>query len=329
MQVVHADVSGAGASFPAPVIEAWAKQFTQESKIEVTYRSVGSAEGIRRVTARGADFGVTDVPLTQAELAQDDLLQFPIVAGGIVPVVNLPNVNVADLKMTGDVLAQIYLGKITNWNAPAIRELNPSLALPNLAIKVVHRADGSGSSFVFTHYLSKSNPEWQQHYGIASRMHWPIGSEATGNNGVAEFVKDNAGAIGYVEFSYAQTYGLTGVALRNKSGQFVAPGINAFRAALASFNWSRPSYYEVLTNASGNDSWPIVGASFVLMHKRQQNAADALDVLKFFDWIQHSGASLAEQNRYFSLDDKALVARIESSWAEIKDERNLSVWKAK
>lgn len=329
MQISYADVSGAGASFPAPVIEAWAKQFAQESKIEVSYRSVGSAEGIRRVTAHGTDFGVTDVPLTQAELAQDDLLQFPIVAGGIVPVVNLPGVDAADLKLTGRVLADIYLGKIDHWNAQAIRELNPDLVLPDLAIKVVHRADGSGSSFVFTHYLSKSNTEWQQRYGIASRMHWPIGSEATGNAGIAEFVKDNAGTIGYVEFSYAQSFGLTGAKLRNKSGQFIAPSIAAFRAALDSFNWSRPSYYEVLTDASGNDSWPIVGASFALIHKRQQNAVDALDMLKFFDWIQHSGAPLAEQNRYVSLGDKSLVKRIESSWAEVKDEHNVSVWKAR
>ncbi len=329
MQIAHADISGAGASFPAPVIEAWAKQYTQESKIEVEYRSVGSAEGIRRVTARGADFGVTDVPLTQAELSQDDLLQFPLVAGGIVPVVNLPGVNVTELKLTGNVLAEIYLGKINHWNDPALRELNPGLALPDLAIKVAHRADGSGSSFVFTHYLSKTNPEWQQRYGIASRMQWPVGSAATGNSGVAEFVKDNAGAIGYVEFSYAQSYGLTGVSLRNKAGRFITPDLAAFHAALASFNWTRRSYYEVLTDANGDDSWPIVGVSFVLMHKRQQNAADAVGMLKFFDWIHHSGTTLAEQNRYLTLDNRNLAARIEASWGEVKDEHNASVWKGK
>ncbi|MBV8633630.1 MAG: phosphate ABC transporter substrate-binding protein PstS [Burkholderiaceae bacterium] len=329
LQAAHADIGGAGASFPAPVIEAWSKQFALESKIEVGYRSVGSAEGIRRVTAHGADFGVSDVPLTQAELAQDDLLQFPIVVGGIVPVVNIPGIDRHALKLTGTVLADIYLGKITNWNAEAIRALNPELSLPDLVIKVVHRADGSGSSFVFTRYLSGASADWQEHYGIASRMHWPAGSGANGSSGVAQYVKDNAGAIGYVEYSYVEAYSLGDIRLRNKAGHFVAPDLASFRAALASANWSRPSFYEILTDAPGEQSWPIVGASYVLIHKRQQNASDGADALKFFDWILHSGSVLAEHLRYVPLENRAIDARIEASWKDIRDEHGSPVWKGR
>lgn len=324
---VEAAVTGAGASFPAPVIQAWAKQFAQENRIEVDYRSVGSGEGIRRVTARSVDFAMTDVPLTQAELAQDDLLQFPVVVGAIAPVINVPGVRPGDLRLSGPVLADIYLGRITSWDAPEIRALNPDLRLPALPVKVAFRGDGSGSSFVFTHYLSKVSNEWRDRLGVGSRLRWPTGTAAKGNEGLSEMVRDIPGSIGYVEYSYALKYQLSTIQLANKAGQYVQPSATGIRAALAAASWSRPSFYEMLTNRDGMESWPIVGISFALIHKKQPERGDARETLRFLDWIYRQGTALAPTLHYVGIENKALLERIENSWNAIKDGEGHAVWK--
>jgi len=321
------EVIGAGASFPAPAIEAWARQYSQETGVKLLYRSVGSAEGILRVTARSADFAITDVPLTQAELIQDDLMQFPVIVGAIVPVVNLPSIADGELKITGTVLADIYLGKITSWSDPAIRELNPKSHLPNIPITVVHRTDGSGTSFVFTYYLSSVSSEWQNRLGIGSRLNWPTGTGARGNDGVSRTVHGTDGAIGYVEYTYALQHDLVTVQLRNKAGKFARVSEAGVSAALASALWSSPGYYEVLVNRAGDETWPIVGVSFALIHKKQEDHADALATLNFLHWIYVHGADSARKLHYVPLRDPALTARIESSWSQIRDDQGQTLWK--
>jgi len=321
------EVVGAGASFPAPAMQAWARQYAGQSGTRLSYRSVGSSEGIRRVTARSVDFGVTDVPLTQAELANDDLLQFPIIAGAIVPVVNLPGIGDAQLTLSGAVLSDILMGKITRWNAKAITALNPERELPDLPITVVHRSDGSGTTFVFTYYLSRISPEWQDRYGIASRLHWPVGIGAKGNEGIAEAVRDTAGALGYVELAYAATQNLATVRLPNRSGRIVRAGAIGVRTALASANWSRPGFYEVLVDRDGEDSWPIVGISFALIHKMQEDGSDALATLKFLHWIYAHGVDALQGLHYSGLEDARLIEQIESSWTQIRDRNDRVVWK--
>jgi phosphate transport system substrate-binding protein len=322
------EVEGAGSSFTAFVMQTWAQKFEAQHKIAVHYQSVGSGEGIRRVSANSVDFAMTDIPLTQTELVQGDLVQFPLVVGAIVPVVNLPNIGPGQLRLSGAVLADIFLGKIDKWNDPALRALNPGLELPALPISVIHRTDGSGTSFVFTHYLSKVSAEWQERLGVGSRLLWPSGNGAKGNDGVSQNVRDTAGAIGYVEYTYALKYGLTTIRLGNKAGKFVAPNETTIRAALASTTWSRPSYYEVVTDRAGEDSWPIVGVSFALVRRSQASLEDARETLSFMDWVYRDGAAAAAENRYVPLDDKILVKRIETTWKEIKDGSGQAVWKS-
>jgi phosphate transport system substrate-binding protein len=322
-----AEVAGAGSSFTALVMQAWTQEFGLEHKIAVHYRSVGSGEGIRRITANAVDFAMTDIPLTQTELVQGDLLQFPVVVGAIVPIVNLPNVASGELRLTGAALADIFLGKIARWNDPALRALNPSLDLPDLPVSVVHRADGSGTSFVFTYYLSKTSAEWQDRLGVGSRLTWPAGRASKGNEGVSESVRETVGAIGYVEYTYALNYGLTTVLLRNKAGRFVAPDEGSIRAALASTTWSRPSFYEVVADRGGENSWPIVCVSFALIRRSQSGIDDARDTLGFLDWIYRKGAAAATASHYVPLDDKGLIRRIETTWKDIRDRSGRTVWK--
>jgi len=321
------ELIGAGASFPAPVIDAWAQQYSHESGVGLLYRSVGSGEGIRRVTARSADFAMTDVPLTQAELVEDDLLQFPVIAGAIVPVAHLPGFEDGELKLSGAVLADIYLGKINRWDAAPIRDLNPGQNLPDLPITVVHRADGSGTSFVFTYYLSQVSAEWQERLGIGSRLLWPAGLGVKGNEGVSEAVRDTTGAIGYVELDYAVQNHLATVQLRNKAGKFARVSEAGVRAALASADWSRPGYYEVLVERDGEDCWPIVGISFALIHRRQEDQADGLAALNFFAWMYAHGAEAAHERHYVGLEGAGLIGRIESSWNEVHDDGGQILWK--
>ncbi|HYA76354.1 MAG TPA: phosphate ABC transporter substrate-binding protein PstS [Burkholderiaceae bacterium] len=321
------EVIGAGATFPAPAIEAWARQFSRESRVKLVYRSVGSAEGILRVTARSADFAMTDVPLTRAELAQDDLMQFPVIAGAIVPVVNIPGIGDNELRLSGQLLADLYLGKITTWDDPAIKALNSQLSLPHLPVRVVHRADGSGTSFVFTYYLSAVSTAWDEHLGIGSRLVWPVGSGAKGSEGVSEAVRDTAGAIGYVEYAYSLEHKLARVQLRNRSGRFVHASEAGVGAALASARWSRPGYYEVPVDREGNESWPIVGISFFLIHKSQEDSRVAVATLNFLHWIYAHGADLAHRLNYLPLGDPSLIRQIESSWDEIRDDRGNVLWR--
>jgi phosphate transport system substrate-binding protein len=321
------EVIGAGASFPAPAIDAWADAYSRETGVRLLYRSVGSAEGIRRVTARSADFAITDVPLTQAELVQDDLLQFPVLVGAIVPVVHLPGIADAELKLSGPVLADIFLGKITRWDAPAIKALNTGLSLPDLPITVVHRADGSGTSFVFTYYLAHVSAEWQDRLGIGSRLIWPVGKGANGNEGVSLAVQETPGTIAYVEYAYAAQNRLATVQLRNAAGATLPVSEEGVRAALSSANWSRPGYYEVLVDRGGAQAWPLVGVSFALIHKRQEARTDARAMLRFLAWIYSHGEPIARRLHYVSLEDAGLVARIESSWSEVHDDEGRIAWK--
>ena len=319
-------VLGAGASLSAPMIQAWARQFSLENKIEVRFDSVGSGEGIRRLTARVVDFAVSDVPLTPAELAYDDLLQQPLVAGAIVPVVNVPGIRAGELKLDGPTLAAIFLGNVTQWNAPEIRVLNPDLALPTIPIRVIHRADGSGSTFVFTHYLSDVSPVWAERLGIGSRLRWPVGRGARGTEGVARALQETVGGIGYLEFSAAVRLQLSTVQLRHRNGRFVAPAVDGIRRALLAASWGRPGFYEVLTNRPEDDVWPIVAVSYALLPKKAPSASDALETLKFLAWAYHRGAALASALQYGVIEDSSLIERLQSSWREIRDLEGRPVW---
>ncbi|HMN74954.1 MAG TPA: phosphate ABC transporter substrate-binding protein PstS [Burkholderiaceae bacterium] len=297
------DVTGAGASFPAPVYAKWADAYHKATGARINYQSVGSGAGIKQITAKTVDFGASDAPLTDEQLARDGLIQFPTVIGGVVPVVNIKGIAPGQLKLTGAVLGDIYLGKITKWNDPAITALNPGLALPGDAIAVVRRADGSGTSFLFTNYLSKVNPEWKAKVGEGTAVNWPTGAGGKGNEGVSAFVQRLPNSIGYVEYAYAKQNKMSHVLLRNKEGAFVNPDDDAFKAAAAGADWSK-SFYQVLTEQPGKGSWPITGATFILMHKTQDKPASANNTLKFFDWAYGNGDKAAEELDYVPLPAK-------------------------
>ncbi|HRP28655.1 MAG TPA: phosphate ABC transporter substrate-binding protein PstS [Burkholderiaceae bacterium] len=297
------DVTGAGASFPAPIYAKWADAYHKATGARINYQSVGSGAGIRQITAKTVDFGASDAPLTDEQLAKDGLIQFPTVIGGVVPVVNIKGIAPGQLKLTGAVLGDIYLGRITKWNDPAITALNPGLALPNDAIAVVRRADGSGTSFLFTNYLSKVNPEWKAKVGEGTAVNWPTGAGGKGNEGVSAFVQRLPNSIGYVEYAYAKQNRMSHVQLRNKDGAFVNPDDDAFKAAAAGADWSK-SFYQVLTEQPGKDSWPITGATFILMHKTQDKPASANNTLRFFDWAYGNGDKAAEELDYVPLPAK-------------------------
>ena len=297
------DVTGAGASFPAPIYAKWADSYHKATGARINYQSVGSGAGIKQITAKTVDFGASDAPLTDEQLAKDGLIQFPTVIGGVVPVVNIKGVAPGQLKLTGAVLGDIYLGKITKWNDAAITALNSGLALPDAAIAPVTRADGSGTSFLFTNYLSKTNPDWKAKVGEGTAVKWPTGVGGKGNEGVSAFVQRLPNAIGYVEYAYAKQNKMSHVLLQNKDGSFVAPDDDSFKAAAAGADWSK-SFYQVLTDQPGKDSWPITGATFILMHKTQDKPASASAALKFFDWAYGSGDKLAEDLDYVPLPAK-------------------------
>ncbi len=311
------DVTGAGASFPAPVYAKWADAYNKASGARINYQSVGSGAGIRQIKAKTVDFGASDAPLKDDELAKDGMIQFPTVIGGVVPVVNVKGITPGQLKMTGQVLGDIYLGKITKWNDAAITGLNPGVALPDAAIAVVRRADGSGTSFLFTNYLSKVNAEWKAKVGEGTAVNWPTGAGGKGNEGVSAFVGRLPNSIGYVEYAYAKQNKMSHVLLKNAAGHFVGPDEDNFKAAAAGADWAK-SFYQVLTEQPGKDSWPITGATFILMHKVQDKPASAAAALKFFDWAYKSGDAMAAELEYVSLpaNVKDLVRK---QWGEIKD----------
>jgi phosphate transport system substrate-binding protein len=312
------DITGAGASFPAPIYAKWADAYNKATGARINYQSVGSGAGIRQIKAKTVDFGASDAPLTDEELAKDGMVQFPTVIGGVVPVVNIKGITPGQIKLTGQLIGDIYLGKITKWNDPALVALNAGVPLPDAAIAVVRRADGSGTSFLFTNYLSKVNPEWKSKVGEGTAVNWPTGAGGKGNEGVSAFVQRLPNSIGYVEYAYAKQNKMSHVLIRNKDGNFVAPSDDAFKAAAAGADWAK-SFYQVLTEQPGKDSWPITGATFILMHKVQDKPVNATNTLKFFDWSYKNGDKLAEDLDYVPLPDstKALVRKL---WADqIKD----------
>ena len=312
------DVTGAGASFPAPIYAKWADAYNKATGAKVNYQSVGSGAGIRQIKAKTVDFGASDAPLKDDELAKDGLIQFPTVIGGVVPVVNVKGIAAGQIKLTGELLGDIYLGKIAKWNDPALVALNPGVPLPDTAIAVVRRADGSGTSFVFTNYLSKVNAEWKTKVGEGTAVNWPTGAGGKGNEGVSAFVQRLPNSIGYVEYAYAKQNKMAYVLLRNKDGHFVTPSDNAFKAAAAGAEWNK-SFYQILTEQPGKDSWPLTSATFILMHKVQDKPAAAAGSLKFFDWAYLNGDKAADDLDYVPMPGsvKELVRKL---WAaELKD----------
>jgi len=300
---VAQDVTGAGASFPAPVYAKWADAYNKATGARINYQSVGSGAGIKQIKSKTVDFGATDAPLTDEELAKDGMIQFPTVIGGVVPVVNIKGITPGQLRLTGAVLGDIYLGKITKWNDPAITALNPGVSLPDDAIAVVRRADGSGTSFLFTNYLSKVNPEWKSKVGEGTAVNWPTGAGGKGNEGVSAFVQRLPNSIGYVEYAYAKQNKMSYVQLKNKDGNYTKPDDETFKSAATGADWSK-SFYQVLTDQAGKDAWPITGATFILMHKTQEKPANATNALKFFEWAYASGDKSAEELDYVPLPAK-------------------------
>ncbi len=311
------NVTGAGASFPAPLYAKWASDYNKATGTQVNYQSVGSGAGIKQIEAKTVDFGASDMPLTDDELKTKGLMQFPTVIGGVIPVVNITGIKPGELKLNGQVLGDIYLGKITKWNDPAIKALNGSLALPDAAIAPVRRADGSGTSFLFTNYLSKVNADWKSKVGEGTAVNWPVGTGGKGNEGVAAFVKQLPNSIGYVEYAYVKQNKMIYAQLQNSTGAMVSPDDTAFKAAAAGADWNK-TFYQVLTNQSGKDAWPITGATFILMQKVQDKPANATSVLKFFDWAYKSGDKTADDLDYVPMPDSVKTA-ITKSWGDIKD----------
>ena len=311
------DVTGAGASFPAPLYAKWASEYAKTTGNKVNYQSVGSGAGIRQIDAKTVDFGASDMPLKDEDLAKKGQLQFPTVIGGVVPVVNIQGIAPGQLKLTGQLIADIYLGKITKWTDPAITGLNPGVKLPDAAIAPVRRADGSGTTFLFTNYLSKVSPEWKDKVGDGTAVNWPTGAGGKGNEGVAAFVGRLPNSIGYVEYAYVKQNKMTYALLKNKDGNFVPPSDTAFKSAAAGADWAK-SFYQILTEQPGKDAWPISGATFILMHKVQDKPASAAGSLKFFAWAYANGDKMADDLDYVPMPASVKMA-IEKSWANIKD----------
>ena len=297
-----ADLSGAGATFPAPVYAKWAETYKATTGIGLNYQAIGSGGGIKQIKAKTVDFGASDKPLKPAELDAAGLYQFPTVIGGVVPIVNLPGINPGQIHLTGQVLADIFMGAVTKWNAPEIMAINKGVKLPPVPITVVHRSDGSGTSFLFTSYLSMKNPNWASKVGASDSVQWPVGLGGKGNDGVSAFVKQTVGSIGYVEYAYAKQNHATYTLIQNKAGQYPAPTAADFAAAAAGADWNKaPGNYLLLLDQPGAKSWPITGATFILVYKNQENAATGASVLKFFDWAYKGGDSAAAQLDYVPL----------------------------
>lgn len=322
-----ADMTGAGATFPYPIYAKWAEAYKGATGNGLNYQSVGSGAGIKQIKNKTVDFGASDMPLKAEDLNAEGLMQFPAIMGGVVPVVNLDGVAPGQLKMTGQVVADIYLGKITKWNAPEIAALNGGVKLPAADITVVHRADGSGTSFLFTDYLSKVNPEFKTKIGAGTAVKWVVGVGGKGNEGVAANVQRIKGSIGYVEWAYAKKNKMSHTQLKNKDGVFLQPDDDHFKAAAAGADWSHtPGFGVVLTDQPGKSSWPITGASFILMHKAQADAAKGKEVLKFFDWAFKNGSAMAVDLDYVPLP-APVVKLVQEAWkAQLKDASGKSIY---
>jgi phosphate transport system substrate-binding protein len=310
------DISGAGATFPYPIYAKWADAYKKETNVGLNYQSIGSGGGIKQIEARTVTFGATDAPLKGDELDKNGLVQFPMVMGGIVPVVNLDGVNAGDLVIDGPTLAKIFLGDITKWDDPAIAKLNPNAKLPSQAIAVVHRSDGSGTTFNFAYYLAQVSPDWSSKVGFNTSVEWPVGIGAKGNEGVSNNVAQTKGSIGYVEYAYALQNKLVYTKLQNKDGKTVAPTAEAFQAAAANADWnSVPGYGVILANQPGATSWPMTAATFILIPKQPPDPAAATEALKFFAWAYGKGGKMAEELDYVPMPQK-VVSEIEAMWGK-------------
>jgi phosphate transport system substrate-binding protein len=322
-----ADITGAGATFPYPIYAKWADAYKTQTGVGMNYQSIGSGGGIKQIKAKTVDFGASDMPLTPEELNKEGLLQFPAIVGGVVPVANLEGVAPGQLRLTGRVLADIFLGNIKTWNDPALAALNPDLKLPASAITVVRRADGSGTTFVFTDYLSQVSNEWKSRVGEGTSVSWPVGVGGKGNEGVAAYVQRIKGSIGYVEYAYAKKNGMGYSQMQNRAGQLVQPDEETFAAAASNARWDKaPGFYELLTDQPGAKSWPMTAASFILLHKVPPDPAKTAAVLAFFDWAFKSGGSMASELDYVAMP-ASVVKLIENAWrTQIKTANGEAVW---
>jgi len=321
-------INGAGATFPYPVYGKWAHAYNKETGVRLNYQAIGSGGGIKQIKAKTVDFGASDAPLKPEALDAAGLMQYPMIMGGVVPVVNIKGIGANQLVLSGDVLADIYLNKITKWNDKRIKKLNPSVNLPDDAIAVVHRADGSGTTWIFTNYLTKVSADWAKNIGNNKAVSWPTGLGGKGNQGVAAFVSKVPGSVGYVEYAYALQNHMSSVRLVNQAGHAVAPTAENFQAAAAGADWAHAKgYYMVLTNQPGAKSWPITGASFILMYKKQANAATAKEVLKFFDWSYKNGSKMAMDLDYVPMPKK-VINMVEKTWSsDIRTTHGGAIWK--
>jgi phosphate transport system substrate-binding protein len=329
LAAVH-EISGAGATFPYPVYGKWADAYARQTGIKLNYQAIGSGGGIKQISAKTVDFGASDAPLKPEKLDEIGLLQFPTVMGGVVPVVNVPGIKAGALNFTPQVLADIYLGKIKKWNDPAIARLNPGVKLSKRAITVVYRSDGSGTTWIYTNYLTKVSQDWASKVGNDKSVSWPVGVGGKGNQGVASYVQRIKGSIGYVEYAYALQNHMTYVKLQNQDGNYVAPTSETFQAAAAGADWEHAAgFYMVLTDQPGANSWPITGATFILLYKQQQMPDVARAVLKFFDWSYHHGDEMAQKLDYVPMPD-SVVKLVERKWnQEIKGLNGETVWTQK
>jgi phosphate transport system substrate-binding protein len=310
-------ISGAGATFPFPLYSKWADTYKKETGIGLNYQSIGSGAGIKQIQAKTVTFGATDAPLKGDQLDKDGLLQFPMVMGGVVPIVNLDGIKPGELVIDGETFAKIYMGEIKTWDAPELKKLNPNAKLPSMAVAPVYRSDGSGTTFLFTDYLSKVSPAWKEKIGSSTSVKWPIGIGGKGNEGVAATVSQTKGGIGYVEFAYAKVNKATHLNMVNKNGKTVAPELTTFQAAAANADWaSVPGFGVILTNQAGDQAWPITGATFILMHKKAEKPADSKAALEFFKWALEKGDEMAEELAYVPMPD-AVVKKIEAVFPQI------------
>jgi len=329
-QAQAADITGAGATFPQPIYNKWAEAYKAATKNSLNYQGIGSGGGIKQIEAKTVDFGASDKPLKPADLEANGLMQFPTVVGGVVPIINVPGLNPGQVKLSGEVLAAIFIGDVKMWNDPRIASLNAGVNLPNLPITVVHRSDGSGTSFIFTNYLANHSPAWAQRVGANDAVEWPTGIGGKGNDGVAAFVKQTIGSIGYVEYFYARQQKLTYTQMKNKAGAFVEPTGPAFAAAASGADWSKaPGNYLLLLDQPGAATWPISGATFILMHKKQDKPEAGKEVLAFFDWAYKNGDAAASQMDFVPLPAN-VKAMMRKEWVDqIKAGDGKAVYAAK
>ena len=326
--VSAADITGAGATFPYPIYSKWSEAYKAATGIGLNYQSIGSGGGIKQIKAKIVDFGASDMPLKQEDLDKDGLMQFPAIIGGVVPIVNIDGVAAGQLKLTSEVIADIYMGKIVKWDHPSITAINPGLKLPNANISVVHRSDGSGTTFIWTNWLSKTNQEWADKVKDGTAVKWPMGVGGKGNEGVSAVVQQLKNSIGYVEYAYAKKNKIPHAQVKNRDGNFVQPSDDTFKAAAANADWANaPGFYLLLTDQKGKDAWPITGASFIVMHRQQADVLTGRAILKFFDWSYKNGAKMSEDLEYVHLP-QSVIKLVNEKWKnELKGPDGQSIWK--